>query len=73
MIAHFSLEILQPDNNEMAHLKCWKENIIDLESYIQKKKYALKLEAKYIVKKNLRKFMNSRPAHQAQGKYQTEM
>lgn len=37
MIAHFSLEILQPDNNEMAHLKHWKENIIDLESYIQKK------------------------------------
>lgn len=37
MIAHFSLEIVQPDNNEMAHLKHWKENIIDLESYIQKK------------------------------------
>lgn len=34
--ALFSLEIVQPDNNEMAHLKHWKENIIDLESYIQK-------------------------------------
>ena len=37
MLAHFSLEILQPDNNEMAHVKHWKENIVDLESYIQKK------------------------------------
>ena len=50
MIAHFSLEIVQPGNNDMAHLKHWKENIIDLESYISRKKYALKFEVKYIVK-----------------------